>query len=90
MRCVTKSLFCFPCIFFGGEAGWAGTGIIDICHLIERKTLSNLTDNDYVEVIVICVSVNSPSCIKFHKPPLNSIVLYLHFIIIIIIVPSIL
>lgn len=32
----TKSLFCFPCLLFGGETSWTKTGITDIRHLSEK------------------------------------------------------
>uniref|UniRef100_H3BEE8 HAT C-terminal dimerisation domain-containing protein n=1 Tax=Latimeria chalumnae TaxID=7897 RepID=H3BEE8_LATCH len=32
-----KSLFCFPCLLFGGEVAWTQTGVNDLKHLSEKK-----------------------------------------------------
>uniref|UniRef100_H3B1F8 HAT C-terminal dimerisation domain-containing protein n=1 Tax=Latimeria chalumnae TaxID=7897 RepID=H3B1F8_LATCH len=31
-----KSLFCFPCLLFGGEVAWTQTGVNDLKHLSEK------------------------------------------------------
>jgi hypothetical protein len=33
---VKNVLFCFPCLFFGGDATWTKTGVTDLGHLPEK------------------------------------------------------
>ncbi|XP_069505521.1 zinc finger MYM-type protein 1-like [Ambystoma mexicanum] len=46
-----RSLFCFPCLLFGGETAWTKTGVTDLKHLSE-KTKRHESCKSHIENIL--------------------------------------
>lgn len=57
-----KSVFCFPCLLFGGDAAWTRSGVTDLGHLPLKSKMHESSQSHLKNVVSLAMLRNSYCC----------------------------